>query len=293
VAKDSLIRIKKAAGDRITVKFDAQEVKHLAQLELDITNQGVDPLKDFEFAVAFRDGTEILHIDGHGIPDNDDFTISVQRLAPHRMKFHVPYLNPFGKHKHRIRLGFMCDGDIDKVSVTGHGPGWSLKQKAAPNRSRNLKRASVAIAISMFTLGVATACFSVVVWHDSIWATTVYPAYRQNREALDRVHGQMHEGRKDLDSTHDLLASRLNELDAKMKTHKQKYKNASIVGVMFLVMAGITTIYALILSRKAAYEYRPIGDPNRKITKRRPRKPKQSPSPSKEKEAEPNAPPPA
>ena len=138
VSRTSLVKIGKEVKDKIDVSFNNNPVKNLAQVEMDIFNEGSEVIRDILLTVKFSKNTRVLAKSFKVVPEN--LAVTTDFIKSNQVKIKIPFLNPIRPHKHRIKLNIVCDGDIEKYKVIGSGEGWSVQSLRFPSKKELKKR---------------------------------------------------------------------------------------------------------------------------------------------------------
>ena len=201
VARMSLVSIKPKARDRITILFGDRPVANLAQLELDITNESNEVIRDIALAVKFHDDTRILDISYGAEPEN--LQVSTQSIEANRAQVTIPFMNPNPEHKHRIRASIACDGSVEGVEVLGGGAGWSVRMRNLPTEKQARKRDRVGFTVLIVSFIVGFAYIWSTRWLFDIpsnnpkgrvpracpWGNENSPVGRQAKLVIKKCHG--------------------------------------------------------------------------------------------------------
>lgn len=143
--KVSLIKIWDIVKDRIAISFDGTPVERLALLEVAISNEGMETIRDISLDVIFPQNTKVLKPDTQSTPEIPGLSVGAQ-IEDNQLRVHIPYLNPRRKHKHKVRLRVVVDGDVEDVRIAGGGEGWSVEQVRIPSMKVLRKRALIMIS---------------------------------------------------------------------------------------------------------------------------------------------------
>ena len=161
VARMSLVSIKRKARDRIAILFDDKPVANLAQMEVDVTNDSNEVIRDIALHLRFHDETRILDISY--TPDPENLQVSTQSVEANAAQITIPFMNPSREHNHRIRASIVCDGDVEGIEVLGGGAGWSVKMKSLPSEQQARRRNGIGLAV----VAVTTIAAMVYIWSTS------------------------------------------------------------------------------------------------------------------------------
>ncbi len=155
LGRTSLVRIRKSAREKIAISFDGKPVSRLAQVEIDVFNQGSEVVKDASVTFRFPESTMILDISYEAVPEN--LKVDVEMVRGNEAEVRIPFLNPVRQHGDRVRMGFVCDGSVGQPKVVGGGEGWSVESAIRPSRmevSRRMNKVMLAILVELpFLLG--------------------------------------------------------------------------------------------------------------------------------------------
>jgi hypothetical protein len=150
----SLIRIADTVRPRITATLDGKPVARLSQVEVSITNESAETIKDILIRFRFSELTEILECE----LSNDEATRTIE--STNELLVAIPFLNSRRYHKDRVIAKLICDGPVRECTVTGRGEGWSAFHWTFEGEMRNKLK---------WTLG-STGIASVIVLGYAIFA---------------------------------------------------------------------------------------------------------------------------
>lgn len=116
----SLLRIEPSIRSDLVTTFKGNTVTALTVVELVITNESQEVLKDVMLVVQFNSGTVILETELGGIPAT---------CEPRNADIHVsiPLLNSRKLHREHVKVTVVCDGVATVISASGRGEGWSAR----------------------------------------------------------------------------------------------------------------------------------------------------------------------
>jgi hypothetical protein len=143
-----------SAGGRIGVTYDGKPVKRLAAASFDVTNAGLNPIKNIVLRLVFPAESVVLG----ALCENHPRTVDRQNTAEwagNGLTIKVPYLNPYEAHRDRIHILAMVDGETEGATVIGGGEGWSLAKRRLPSRVQVKLRQAVVLAVFAATILVA------------------------------------------------------------------------------------------------------------------------------------------
>ncbi len=174
--KVSLIKILDIVKDRIAISFDGTPVEGLALLEIAISNEGMETIRDISLDVIFPQNTKVLKADAQITPEIPGLCVDAQ-IEDNQLRVRIPYLNPRRKHKHKVRLRVVVDGDVENVRIAGGGEGWSVEQVRIPSMKVLRKRVLI---VSSSLLLVIFAGKPIYAWWLNKYFGTEAESFPQN-----------------------------------------------------------------------------------------------------------------
>ena len=117
----TLVTIWPSVRENIELFFAGRKINTLAQLDLDIFNEGSEVIQRPSLTLKLPTGCHVLA--ALLVPEGDGVSHKVEE---NKIAVVLPYLNPFSEHKHIWKLSILADGDTAKVMVDG-GEGWSVQ----------------------------------------------------------------------------------------------------------------------------------------------------------------------
>lgn len=135
--RTSLVRIRPDVRRRIAVAFDGATVSALGAIEVEVTNEGSDVIRDPQITIVFGGGARVL--EASSAKDHADLPVRVE-TREESVVVSLPFLNPFKDHRQGVRLSCVVDGSLRHVSVRGSGDGWSVVHKPLLDRQSFVKR---------------------------------------------------------------------------------------------------------------------------------------------------------
>lgn len=131
----TLVTIWPSVRKNIELLFAGRKINTLAQLDLDIFNQGSEVIQRPRLTVTLPAGCNVLA--ALLVPDSDGVN---HKIEGNKIALQLPYVNPFSEHKHIWKLSILADGDTAKVTVNGGGEGWSVQLSQLPTVAQRAKR---------------------------------------------------------------------------------------------------------------------------------------------------------
>jgi hypothetical protein len=147
----TLVTIWPSVRNNIELFYTGSKINTLAQVELDIFNQGSEVIQCPSIGLMLPTESRVLGM--RLTPDNDD---THQRFEGNKVILTLPYINPIGEHKHIWKLSILADGDTEQIVVSGGGEGWSVQHSPLPTadqlRSRRTILTIAAVCSLMFSV---------------------------------------------------------------------------------------------------------------------------------------------
>lgn len=134
----SLITIWPSVRENIELTYLGHKIDTLAQIDLDIFNQGSEVIHRPTIRVALASGSRVL---GTRLIPEDNGTHRI--LEGDGVTLTLPYINPVAQHKHIWKLSILADGDTERITVSGGGEGWSVQHSALPTSDQLRARRTV------------------------------------------------------------------------------------------------------------------------------------------------------
>jgi hypothetical protein len=122
---DSLLRIADTVRPRIAATFDGQAVAGLSQTEFAITSDSADTINNIVITFQFHAGTRVLECELSGLGATKEI------IEPNTLRIVIPFLNSYRHHGDCLTAKIVCDGSVEKYTLTGRGEGWSVVHKTA------------------------------------------------------------------------------------------------------------------------------------------------------------------
>jgi hypothetical protein len=143
-----------SAGGRIGVTYDGKPVKRLAAAGFDVTNAGLNPIKDIVLRLVFPAESVVLGAQCENHPRTVDRENTAE-WAGNGLTVKIPYLNPYEAHRDRIHILATVDGETEGATVIGGGEGWSLAKRQLPSSGQLKLRQAVMLAVFAATILIA------------------------------------------------------------------------------------------------------------------------------------------
>lgn len=156
----SLVRIAKTVSPRIITTLDGKPVAQLSQMELSISNETADTIKQIVLSFEFRESTEVLECE----LSTRDATQSIKER--NRLQIDIPFLNSRRHHGERVVAQIICDGSVRDCKISGRGEGWSAIHRTVQDRwlRRNIfdgAMLTLSAIVGVAYMGVASAIFGI------------------------------------------------------------------------------------------------------------------------------------
>lgn len=152
ITSNSLVNIQNHVKRRIRVLFDGNPVKDLSQLDLDLFNQGSEPIVQAIIRISLPSGSKILHAEVNPPLDSGSVELSDSTVV-----IRLPHINPHRDHAENRRISILADGKAEPISVSGSGEGWSVKHLPLPTKRQVLVGLVIIVACFVILAGLAVA----------------------------------------------------------------------------------------------------------------------------------------
>jgi len=135
------------SAGKVQVLLDGKPVSQPSKARWLIYNEGSTVLRDVKIDFHFVGCTPIVRaID----PGGNDCNLSA---LGHQLEIHFPYMNPKREHKAQSTLDVLADGPLDRVEISGYGPGWSVHTISVEQIVRRWGRRVVALSAMLAGVG--------------------------------------------------------------------------------------------------------------------------------------------
>ena len=143
----TLVTIWPSVRENIELTYLGHKIDTLAQIDLEIFNQGSEVIQRPTIRVALASGSRILGT--RLIPESN----GTQRiLEGDGVTLTLPYINPVAQHKHIWKLSILADGDTEQITVSGGGVGWSVQHSPLPTSDQLRTRRTVLTIAGLLSL---------------------------------------------------------------------------------------------------------------------------------------------
>jgi hypothetical protein len=124
----TLVTIWPSVRSNIELFYAGRKINNLAQVNVDIFNEGSEVIQRPSLAVVLPVGCNVLA----AVLEPEEEGIS-HEINKNKVTVLLPYLNPVGDHNHVWKLSILADGDTTKLTVSGGGEGWSVQHTTLPS----------------------------------------------------------------------------------------------------------------------------------------------------------------
>jgi hypothetical protein len=134
----TLVTIWPSVRENIELLYLGHKIDTLAQIDLDIFNQGSEVIHRPSLAVALPSGSRVLGT--RLIPEDDG---AYRQVEGAKVTLILPYINPVAQHEHIWTLSILADGDTERITISGGGEGWSVQHSPLPTSEQLRGRRTV------------------------------------------------------------------------------------------------------------------------------------------------------
>lgn len=150
ISASSLVKIWSGVKEKIALTFEGKNVTALGLLEFTIANTGSDAIKQASITFTIPSSSQILGV--QITPSDCQATCTIDQ---NRFTVLMPYLNPHRDHYQVFDVTALVDGQLEPISVSGIGEGWSARYQGLPT-DRQLKRNRRVLIMLLFLFGAIT-----------------------------------------------------------------------------------------------------------------------------------------
>jgi len=147
VRNTSVVIIHESIRHRVAVKFDDREVQALAQVELEVFNEGSETIQNAKFLLQFPKQCKVLYATMSPPQPNPALKITNQTV-----EVSLSYLNAFNPHKQLVKLSVLADGETTPMTISGSGAGWSVRHAIRAARKNFLWEILVSVELMLLLL---------------------------------------------------------------------------------------------------------------------------------------------
>lgn len=127
ITQTSLVRVWPSVKSKISLTFDGQPITSLGQVDLEVSNEGSEVIKDPLFVIALPKSSNVLDV--LLSPQSTGATKSIENNT---VTISIPHLNPIREHGQLLFVSILVDGKTGPLKVTGTGEGWSTRHLSLP-----------------------------------------------------------------------------------------------------------------------------------------------------------------
>lgn len=124
----SVVTIDESIRTRVAVKFDDKPVNSLAQVEIEMFNEGSEAIKEAPVKLTFPNGCRLLNASLSPAQANH----RIKFADPHTIEMYLSHLNSFAQHKEVISVSVLADGKTTPIIAEGSGVDWSVRRTTLP-----------------------------------------------------------------------------------------------------------------------------------------------------------------
>ena len=130
----TLVTIWPSVRGNIELFYSGRKINNLAQVNVDIFNEGSEVIQRPTLTVVLPVGCSVLA----AVLEPEEEGMN-HKIDQNKVTVLLPYLNPVSEHKHIWKLSILADGDTAKVTVSGGGEGWSVQHTTLPTAEQIAK----------------------------------------------------------------------------------------------------------------------------------------------------------
>jgi hypothetical protein len=154
VEVSSILRIAATFRPHVAATFDATPVGNLSQIEMAITSDSSDPMKDISIRITFPEHTRVLQSEATLAGTTFPLVPGTSR----EIIVNIPLLNSHRLHRETVTLRCLTDGEPTPEKVEGRGDGWSVRWQSLRDQRRFLGWVELAIVGAVLLIAVALYC---------------------------------------------------------------------------------------------------------------------------------------